>query len=105
MISERGGGLSCMISDRGGRGSRSRSRLSSGFLVGKEDRDDGGADGDRHTRRDQDVADDAGPRDRELDGGLGGLDLHDDLVDGDGVAGRDVPLEHFGLGEALTSVG
>ena len=52
-----------------------------------------------------DLGHDAGERRRHLDGGLGGLDLDDDLVELDGVADGDHPLQDLALGEALAEVG
>src|SRR5699024_4871762 len=41
----------------------------------------------------------------QLDRGLGGLDLDHRVVDGDGVAYRDLDVDDLGLGQALTGVG
>ncbi len=49
--------------------------------------------------------DDAGERRGQLDGGLHRLDLDDGLVDLDGVADRDRPLQDVALGQALAEVG
>ena len=42
---------------------------------------------------------------RHLDRGLRGLDLDHHLVDGDGVADRDLPFDDLGLGQPLAQVG
>ena len=46
-----------------------------------------------------------GVRAGQLDGGLRGLDLQQDLVDLHHVAGGDPPGQHLGLGQALARVG
>ena len=69
------------------------------------DGDDRRADLDRHTRFDEQLVHPAGERRRQFDGGLGGLDLDHDLVDGQGVADRDPPAEHLRLGQSLADVG
>ena len=43
-------------------------------------------------------------RARKLDDGLGGLDLHDDLVDGHRVTRLDMPLDDLRLGQALADI-
>ena len=75
-----------------------------GCLVAGVDHDDRGPDVDRGALLDQDLGDRAGPRDRQLDQGLGRLDLHDDVVDLDLVADLDLPGDDLGLDEALTGV-
>ncbi|CAB4928649.1 unannotated protein [freshwater metagenome] len=40
-----------------------------------------------------------------LDGGFSRLYLDDDLIDGDGVAGLDLPFHDLGLGQSLAEVG
>ena len=47
----------------------------------------------------------SGKRAGELDERLGGLDFDEHIVNGDGVANLDAPLNDFGLGEAFTDVG
>src|SRR5690606_31242475 len=69
------------------------------------DRDDRRADLDRDPGLDEQLADRALPRGRQLDGRLRRLDLADDLVDRDGVARLDPPADELGLGEPLTDVG
>ena len=81
----------------GGRGSRRRPTVA--------DRDDRGADRDHLALGDQQRLHGAGVRRRQLDQGLGGLDLDDDVVDLDGVALLDLPGDDLGLGETLTDVG
>jgi hypothetical protein len=50
-------------------------------------------------------ADDAGDGRGEVNDGLVGLDLGEDLVFGHAVAGVDVPGDEFALGDALAHVG
>ena len=52
----------------------------------------------------QQVSDDACVRARQLDDRLGGLDLDDDLVNGDLVTRLDVPSDDVGLGQAFPDV-
>ena len=49
--------------------------------------------------------DEAGVRAGQIDAGLGGPYGHHDLVDVYLIAGRDMPLDHLGLGQTLTEVG
>ena len=42
---------------------------------------------------------------RQLHGGLGGLDVHEWLVQRDDIADGDLPFDDLGLGEALADVG
>ena len=65
----------------------------------------GRADLDGVALVDEQLADGAGERRRQLDERLRGLDLDEHLVDGDGVAGRDLPRDDLGLGQALADIG
>ncbi len=65
----------------------------------------GGADGDCLALLRVQGRDDARVRGREVDEGLGRLDLGDDLVELDVVARVDVPTDDVGLGEAFPEVG
>jgi hypothetical protein len=68
------------------------------------DRDDRGPDRDGLTLGGEELADRAGERRGQLDERLGRLDLDEHVVDLDGVAGRDAPLDDLGLGEAFADV-
>ena len=72
---------------------------------GGVDRDDRHADVDGVTLGGQQLGHHTRERAGQLDERLGGLDLDDHLVDRDGVADRDPPLDDLGLGEALAGVG
>ena len=65
----------------------------------------GAPDLDRLALGGQQLADRAGERRGQLDERLGGLDLDDHVVDGDGVTGGDAPRHDLGLGEAFADVG
>ena len=65
----------------------------------------GGADVDRVALGDEQLADGAGERRRQLDQRLRRLDLDEHVVDGDRVAGRDLPRHDLGLGQALADIG
>ena len=67
--------------------------------------DNGRSDVDCHALLDQQLRDGSRKRGRQFDEGLGGLDLTDDVIDGHGVAGLDLPGDDFGLGQPLAHVG
>ena len=73
--------------------------------LGVTDGDDRRPDRDGRALLDEDRGDRAGVGRRQLDQGLGGLDLHDDVVDRDHVADLDLPGHDLGLREALADVG
>src|SRR5262249_47484512 len=89
--------------DRGQRSGRRRGKVAGG-RVGV-DSDDRRADLDHRPLGVMDLEHLAGPLRRDLDGGLGRLDLADRLVELDLVTDRDEPLEDLALGQPFPEVG
>jgi hypothetical protein len=73
--------------------------------VGNLDRNDRDADVDGLALLDEQAGDHTIPRAGQFHDRLRGLDVDDDLVDLDSVAGLDLPGHDVGLGEALPDVG